>query len=231
MLRKPDPPVLVAVTKEPAGRIKTSTVQILDYNLNRWVSHQIIFVGNCFLFLPAVSSFDIEDRKGLEIVILTALLTFQDSSDVYHGSREENSPSNPSTLPAFGTRKTSEGAPLPPPKPAPKTGVDRIAEMQAMRREVNEVSVEDEGNVDDYAQYCANLLQVRKFEAAYLMSTHFFFAQDEAMLFITVRSSAAIQVPKVLQIVEQTKRIRHKAGWSSTYSNLWVYSFNICLSD
>jgi hypothetical protein len=27
--------VLIAVTKEPAGRIKTSTVQLLDYNLNR----------------------------------------------------------------------------------------------------------------------------------------------------------------------------------------------------
>jgi hypothetical protein len=42
MLRKPDPPVLVAVTKEPAGRIKTSTVQILDYNLNRWVSSKVL---------------------------------------------------------------------------------------------------------------------------------------------------------------------------------------------
>jgi hypothetical protein len=32
------------------------------------------------------------------------------------------------------------------------------------------------------------------------------------MLFITVRSSAATHVPKVLQIVEETKRIRHRAG-------------------
>jgi hypothetical protein len=38
MLRKPDPPVLVAITKEPAGRLKTTSVQILDYNLNRYVS-------------------------------------------------------------------------------------------------------------------------------------------------------------------------------------------------
>jgi len=178
-----------------------------------------------------VSSFEIEDRKGLEIVLLTALLTFQDSSDVFHGSREENSPSNPSTLPAFGTRKTSEGAPLPPPKPAPKTGVDRFAEMQAMRRAVNEVSVEDEGNVDDYAQYCANLLQVRSFWDAYASEYSNYLAQDEAMLFITVRSSAAVQVPKVLQIVEQTKRIRHKAGSSPTYSYLWVSIFKIPLSD
>jgi hypothetical protein len=35
IIRKPDPAVLVAVTKEPSGRIKTSSVQILDYNLNR----------------------------------------------------------------------------------------------------------------------------------------------------------------------------------------------------
>lgn len=36
MVRKPDPPVLVAVTKEPPGKIKTTAVQILDYNLNRF---------------------------------------------------------------------------------------------------------------------------------------------------------------------------------------------------
>ncbi|OBZ65263.1 hypothetical protein A0H81_14779 [Grifola frondosa] len=66
ILRKPDPAVLVALTKEPAGRIKSTAVQILDYNLNR---------------------FDIHDRKGLEIVILTALLTFQDSNDAYHPAR------------------------------------------------------------------------------------------------------------------------------------------------
>jgi hypothetical protein len=35
IIRKPDPPVLVAVTKEPPGRMKTQSVQILDYNLNR----------------------------------------------------------------------------------------------------------------------------------------------------------------------------------------------------
>lgn len=46
MLRKPDPPVLVAVTKELTGRMKTQSVQILDYNLNRcvlmpneWLNH------------------------------------------------------------------------------------------------------------------------------------------------------------------------------------------------
>lgn len=38
--------------------------------------------------------------------------------------------------------------------------------------------------------------------------------QDDAMLFITVKSSEAEQVPKVLQVVEETKRIRYKAGLS-----------------
>lgn len=36
--------------------------------------------------------------------------------------------------------------------------------------------------------------------------------QDDAMLFITLKSAEAEQVPKVLQVVEETKRIRHKAG-------------------
>lgn len=35
LIRKPDPAVLVAITKETTGRSKTMTVQILDYNLNR----------------------------------------------------------------------------------------------------------------------------------------------------------------------------------------------------
>ena len=35
MIRKPDPPVLVAVASEPPSRIRNGTVQILDYNLNR----------------------------------------------------------------------------------------------------------------------------------------------------------------------------------------------------
>jgi hypothetical protein len=35
LIRKPDPAVLVAITKDTAGRSRTTTVQILDYNLNR----------------------------------------------------------------------------------------------------------------------------------------------------------------------------------------------------
>lgn len=190
MIRKPDPPVMVAITKEPPGRIKTSSVQILDYNLNR---------------------FDIDDRKGLEIVILTALLTFQDASDQYHQSpNDNNATSSPAALATTTSalrcftektvRKVSGGPtpspPVPPPKPAPKTGVERVAEIQAStgRGEVNEVFVVDECSVKYYARYCARMLQ------------------DEAMLFISIRSAGASQVPKVLQVVEETKRFRHKAG-------------------
>ena len=36
--------------------------------------------------------------------------------------------------------------------------------------------------------------------------------QDEAMLFITVRSASAASVPKVLRVVEETKRLRYKSG-------------------
>ena len=50
-----------------------------------------------------------------------------------------------------------------PPKPAKKTGIDRVAEIQALRGEINEVAVEDEGTIVDYAQYCFNLLKVNFF--------------------------------------------------------------------
>ncbi|CAK5281428.1 unnamed protein product [Mycena citricolor] len=175
MLRKPDPPVLVAVTREPPGRLKTTSVQILDYNLNR---------------------FEIDDRKGLEIVMLTALMTFQDANDLHHtpepstSRRGSGNTVPPAVSPASGTPPI----PLPPPKPPKKLGIDRIAEMQAMRGQFNEVSVEDEGSVEDYGLYCANLFH------------------DDAMLFISILSAEASQVPKVLQVVEEAKRIRHKAG-------------------
>ncbi|KAI9573767.1 hypothetical protein HD554DRAFT_2166541 [Boletus coccyginus] len=197
MIRKPDPPVLVAVTKESSGRIRTASVQILDYNLNRYVLSPL-----CFVSLPRRRShpgecgdrvhgsrmirFDVEDRKGLEIVLLTALLTFRDASDVYY---EPNSPVSP-----ISRTVSASGAPPPPPKPAPKEGIERIAELQLGRGQVNEVTVLEEGAIADYAKHCAQLLQ------------------DDAMLFISVRSADANQVPKVLRVVEETKRLRYKAG-------------------
>ncbi|KAL4250494.1 hypothetical protein ABKN59_006971 [Abortiporus biennis] len=191
IIRKPDPAVLVAVTKEPPGRLKTSTVQILDYNLNR---------------------FDIDDRKGLEIVMLTALLTFGDSNEALHtpeptpvstpsGSTISSTPSAPTSVPDTPPLLSLPSGPAPmiPPKPAPKTGIERIAELHAIRTaqgegEANEVEVSMEGTVDDYARYAEGLLK------------------DDAMLFVTLKSASATQVPKVLAVVEQVKRIRHKAG-------------------
>ncbi|KAI0628208.1 hypothetical protein C8Q77DRAFT_1068400 [Trametes polyzona] len=198
IIRKPDPAVLVAITKEPPGRLQTRSVQVLDYNLNR---------------------FDIEDRKGLEIVILTALLTFQDLNETYHSPRTDSLPSTPpsettttlAAMPSPGltgrlglSRQPSQilptgPPPAVPPKPAPRTGVDRVAEMHAVRTaqgegDANEVEVGEECTIEDYAQYAERLLN------------------DEAMLFVTVRSATAAQVPKVLRVVEETKRLRHKSG-------------------
>ncbi|KAJ3877003.1 hypothetical protein F5051DRAFT_409865 [Lentinula edodes] len=182
MIRKPDPPVLVAITKEPAGRLKSSSVQVLDYNLNR---------------------FDINDRKGLEIVILTALLTFHDSNDTYHSPKLNSSPS-PTTTPSASAPIILE-PPTPPPRPEPKAGVDRIAELHAIRGEFNEVTVEAEGSVNDYAQYCWNLLQ------------------DDAVLFVMIKSHTSLEVQKVVQVAEETKRIRHKAGLEDDLHQYVIY--------
>lgn len=114
--------------------------------------------------------FDINDRKGLEIVVLTALLTFQDANEV-HRNPDPIPPPPPSSIflnkvpspPVVlvgPTLPLSDMPPLPPPKPAPKTGVERIAELQAIKGEYNEIIISDEGNVHDYAEYCNKLLQV-----------------------------------------------------------------------
>lgn len=98
--------------------------------------------------------FDINDRKGLEIVMLSALLSFQDFNDELHGAS--------ATPPILGTpaSKSRDASPPPPelpPKPR-RSGVEIIAEMQ--KGELGEVTVELEGGIQDYAQYCTNLLEV-----------------------------------------------------------------------
>ncbi|KAJ3801723.1 hypothetical protein GGU11DRAFT_768049 [Lentinula aff. detonsa] len=184
LIRKPDPPVLVAITKEPAGRLKSTSIQVLDYNLNR---------------------FEIDDRKGLEIVILTALLTFHDSNDVYHSPKETPSPM---PTPSVNAPILLE-PPAPPPRPEPKTGVDRIAELHAIRGEFNEVTVEAEGSVDDYAQYCWNLLQ------------------DDAVLFVMIKSHTSLEVQKVVQVAEETKRTRHRAGLEDDLNQYVIYDAEV----
>ena len=99
---------------------------------------------------------------------MTALLTFQDNNE---GQRNPDpahslSPSSiplkraPSPAPVLHNLPSDDRPPPPPPKPARKTGVDGIAEMQAMKGEYNEIIISDEGYVHDYAEYCNNLLQV-----------------------------------------------------------------------
>ena len=148
MIRKPDPPVLVAVASEPPSRIRNGTVQILDYNLNRYARSRS---SPHNVALNWFRRFDIEDRKGLEIVLLTALFTFSDLNESYHAS-SDGRPGPP--------RRASSGAPPVPPKPEPRVGVERIAEMQAYKGEVNELVVEDEGEIGDYAGHGWNLLKV-----------------------------------------------------------------------
>jgi len=88
----------------------------------------------------------------LEITILTALLTLQDLSTAYNTSSAEFSVPSPPVQ--------AEAAPPIPPRPAPKPGVDRVAEMHAMRYEPNEVTVDGEGSVENYGEYAEGLLAV-----------------------------------------------------------------------
>ncbi|EJD48273.1 hypothetical protein AURDEDRAFT_101921 [Auricularia subglabra TFB-10046 SS5] len=173
MIRKPDPPVQVAVTKEPSGRIKTSVVQILDYNLHR---------------------FDINDRKGLEIVMLSSLLTFTDSSEEYHARSTGQTPMPSPPVASSATANPAASA-APPPAVPPKSVRDRIVMAQAAQDlSPNEIVVTDEVDVNEYANYGCDLLQ------------------DNNLLYVVFRSGGPEEVPKVLAVAEAIKRLRHKAG-------------------
>lgn len=87
-------------------------------------------------------------------MLLTALFTFSDLNEGYHTASDGK--------PGYPRRRTS-GAPPVPPKPEPRVGVERIAEMQAYKGEVNELVVEDEGEIEDYGGHGWNLLKVRHF--------------------------------------------------------------------
>ncbi|KAH9080247.1 hypothetical protein EDB83DRAFT_2608502 [Lactarius deliciosus] len=130
LIWKPDLAVLVMIMKDTARKSRTAMVQILDDNLNR---------------------FDIADRKGLEIALLTTLLTIQDMAAA------NNTPANPIIL---APPMQPKAPPTPPPRPAPKTGVNRITEMHAMRYESNEVTVNKEGLIKNYGEYAESLLVV-----------------------------------------------------------------------
>ena len=150
---------------------------------------------------------------------MTALLTFQDANEAYHnpgvGTNPQNNTiarSSPIILSPPVATEAVISPPPPPPKPAPKTGIDRIAELQAIHGEYNEIVVGNEGDVRDYGQYCSNLLQVNFLFLFFFGFLPKFTSQDDAMLFITVKCSEPEFVSKVLQIVEETKRIRYKAG-------------------
>ena len=113
------------------------------------------------------NSFDIEDRKGLEIVILTALLTFQDSNESYHVPKDGSfSTATTTPIPPSAPISTPNAEPpTVPPRPEPRHGLDRVAELHAVRNaqgegDVNEVYVSEEGAVEDYAQYAEKLLKV-----------------------------------------------------------------------
>ena len=92
-----------------------------------------------------------------------------------------------------------------------------MAEMHALRNalgegDVNEVSVWEECDVMDYAQYAERLLNVSA--SSYRPTCCSVCGertergvdrmQDEAMLFVSIRSASQVQVPKVLKVVEET---------------------------
>ncbi|CCO28472.1 hypothetical protein BN14_02467 [Rhizoctonia solani AG-1 IB] len=136
-------------------------------------------------------AFDIVDKKGLEVLLLASLLSFQDQSEEYR-TRAAAAEATSGGLRAY--QSTSAGNPTPtlPPKP----GEALVVKLQSShKREPNEIVVGSEGAVDEYVDLACNLLQ------------------DETMLFIMIRALDPSQVQRVVQVAEETKRTRRRARY------------------
>ncbi|KAL1743225.1 hypothetical protein HDZ31DRAFT_41407 [Schizophyllum fasciatum] len=206
LIRKPDPAVMVAITKEPTGKIQTTSAQILDYNLNR---------------------FDIDDRKGLEIVLLTSLLTFQDYNIA------SKAPKGSVPTPATPPRANSADAVVvpqwntAPPIPAssaesspgprrrstsmanvvdapPPSAISRVAEAERGRSRFSVVRIDDDMNAKGYSQFCCNLLK------------------DDTLMYITIRSSSSKYIDKTMKVAEKTSKAYSKLA-ASKGSDLHQY--------
>lgn len=91
-------------------------------------------------------------------------MTFQDQSDTVH-----TPPAGSTSQRRMNSGSETAVAPVPPPKPPTKTGVDRIKELHLMRREApNEVTVEAECTVEEWAQHCVNLILVGNLVVSHL---------------------------------------------------------------
>ncbi|KAG8691655.1 hypothetical protein FRC11_013671 [Ceratobasidium sp. 423] len=162
-------PVLIAVT-EPEKKNKKGIVQFLDYNLSR---------------------FDISDKKGLEVLLVASLLSFQDQSEEYR-ARAAVAEATSGGLRAYQSSSAGNSTPALPPKP----GEALVMKLQSSHKhEPNEIVVGSEGAVDEYVDLACNLLQ------------------DESMMFIMIRALDPGQVQRVVQVAEETKRTRRRARY------------------
>lgn len=151
--------ILLSSSPSQAPKIHLEGVRLFQFKslITIWIGRHTpkLLLQNLLNF---TCSFDIEDRKGLEIVILSALLSFQDAFDDSHAKRED-----PVSLPSLPSSSISNLVVTPEevrartPKPK-KTGVEQVAERQ--KGDLQDITVFDEGEVLDYAQYCANFLEV-----------------------------------------------------------------------
>ncbi|GAA5862104.1 hypothetical protein JCM1840_001645 [Sporobolomyces johnsonii] len=179
--RRPDPNYPV-VTYHP--KRKGGSIEVLDYNLARVEP-------------------PIQDKKGLEIATLLALLSFTDPLFVLPPS------SAPSTSPSAPLRATATGASLPslsphaavapaPPDapPQPPAPPVKLASSGGGKLAINEVAVVDSSG-DAFEGYCARCLSL---------------LQDPSLLYLLLFTSSPQLAQTVVKLAETVKRKRYKVS-------------------
>ncbi|CDZ97616.1 hypothetical protein [Phaffia rhodozyma] len=178
-VRKPDPDV--DVSRARLGDTKSPTIiTFQQYNIDR---------------------FSIKDHKGLEIILLTTLLSFLDASQ-----EREDRP----IMISSSADDTTTMVPLAPPAVPPKP--------QNLREEIgfgdfeeppdpNELTITSAHSVETYAQKSFDLLL------------------DSSMLFVILRAKSPEMIPKTVKVAEEVKRLRHREGWESMDEEQEIFQY------
>lgn len=136
--------------------------------------------------------FRIQDLKGLEIALYTSIISILEAASDRPSSKDAYTSPYPSGRP--NGHATSNGARALSSTSTNSQGPLITADDYEDDFNPNEVIVNASGSSEVFATRCVSLLQ------------------DDAILFIIIRSKDAAAVTKAVEVADATKRMRHRAG-------------------
>lgn len=142
-----------------------------------------------------IQRFEIKDAKGLELALYISLISLMDGLDDRLAQRD--GPTSPGLVKPSSSRAVSENSVFG--KPNGKSAKVDNSENP------NEVTVEADGSIAEYAARCVSLLG------------------DPSIVLVVIKSKGGKATGKAVEVADATKRARHRAGLDQEGPGLYQY--------